>query len=95
VVEQLRMQLVGVEIAGSNSSQFFFDIFVHPRLSILLEYFDPPIYAKLVFSCNLMALSNKRFELLWLTYKQMDSLSLVVYPVGVTKLLSKKLSITL
>jgi len=51
------MQPVGVEIAGLNSSQYFififsniFVYFLNPGLTVLLEYFNPAIYIKLVFS---------------------------------------------
>jgi len=52
VVEWLRTQPVGVEIAGLNFSQHFSsDIFVHlfnPWVNVLLEYLDPAIYTMLV-----------------------------------------------
>jgi len=57
VVEWSRIQPMGVEIAGSNSSQYiifiFSNIFVHrfnPRVTVLLDYLDPAIYTRLVFS---------------------------------------------
>jgi len=57
VVEWLGMQPVGMEIASLNSSQYFYfifsNIFMHfcnPEVTVLLEYLDPTIYTRLVFS---------------------------------------------
>jgi len=57
VVEWSRIQPLGVEIAGLNSSQYFIfifsKIFVHlfkTGVTVLLEYVDPAIYTRLVFS---------------------------------------------
>ena len=45
VVQWLRMQVLGMEVPGSNSGKFFFfDIFAHlfyPVVNALLEYLDP------------------------------------------------------
>jgi len=54
VVEWSWMQPIGVEIAGSNSSQYFififFQHFFNPQVTVLLEYLDPATYTRLVFS---------------------------------------------
>jgi len=48
------MQPVGVEIAGSNSINFFSRhfcaLFFNPNVTVLLEYLNPAIYTRLVFS---------------------------------------------
>ena len=46
MVQWLRMQVLGVEVPGSNSGKFFFDIFCtpfYPTVTALLEYLDPTI----------------------------------------------------
>ena len=52
MVQWLRMQVLGMEIPGSNSGKFFFDIFAHlfyPMVTALLEYLDPAILHLLSF----------------------------------------------
>jgi len=49
VIEWLRMPPLGVETAGSNSSKHFTFIFL-TLVTVLLEYLDPAIYTRLVFS---------------------------------------------
>jgi len=67
VVEWSRMQPIVVEIAGSNSSQYFififFQHFVHlfnPGVTVLLEYLDPAIYTRLVFLIAVTAICFKQ-----------------------------------
>ena len=53
MVQWLRMQVLGMEVPGSNSGKFFFlDIFAHlfyPAVTALLEYLDPTILHLLGF----------------------------------------------
>ena len=52
MVHWLRMQVLGMEVPGSNSGKFFFDIFctlVYPAVTVLLEYLDPAILHMLSF----------------------------------------------
>jgi len=51
MIEWLRMQPIGVEIAGLNSSQFrHFCTPFYPGITVLLKYLDPAIYTRLIFS---------------------------------------------
>ena len=53
MVQWLRMQVLGMEVPGSNSGKFFFDIFCtpfYPVVTALLEYLDPRFYTCLVFA---------------------------------------------
>ena len=53
MVQWLRMQVLGMEVTGSNSGKFFPTFFVHlfyPVVTALLEYLDPAIYTCLVFA---------------------------------------------
>ena len=54
MVQWLRMQVLGMEVPGSNSGEFFFfpDIFCtlfYPMVTALLEYLDPTILYLLGF----------------------------------------------
>ena len=54
MVQWLRMQVLGMEVPGSNSGKFFFrHFFAHlfyPVVTVLLEYLDPRFYTCLVFA---------------------------------------------
>ena len=46
MVQWLRMQVLGMEVPGSNSGTFFPTFFAHcfyPMVTALLEYLDPAI----------------------------------------------------
>ena len=53
MVQWLRMQVLGMEVPGSNSGQLFFStLFMHlffPPVTALLEYLDPAILHLLGF----------------------------------------------
>ena len=52
VVKWLRMQVLGMEVPGSNSGKFFSNIFCtlfYPMVTALLEYLDPTILHLLSF----------------------------------------------
>ena len=52
MVQWLRMQVLGMEVPGSNSGKFFSTFFAHlfyPAVTVLLEYFDPAILHMLSF----------------------------------------------
>ena len=54
MVQWLRMQVLGMEVPGSNSSElvFFSTFFAHlfyPAVTVLLEYLDPEILHMLSF----------------------------------------------
>ena len=53
MVQWLRMQVLGMEVPGSNSGKFFSTFFAHlfyPAVTALLEYVDPRFYTCLVFA---------------------------------------------
>ena len=55
MVQWLRMQVLGMEVPGSNSGKLFFNIFcTHflPAVTALLEYLDPVILHLLVFALS-------------------------------------------
>ena len=53
MVQWLRMQVLGMEVPGSNSGKFFSRHFLHtffyPAVTALLEYLDPEILHLLGF----------------------------------------------
>ena len=52
MVQWLGMQVLGMEVPGSNSGKFFFDIFAHlfySTVTALLQYLDPVILHLLGF----------------------------------------------
>ena len=53
MVQWLRMQVLGMEVPGSNSGKLFFSAFFahlfNPAVTVLLEYFDPAILHMLSF----------------------------------------------
>ena len=52
MVQWLRMQMLGMEVPGSNSGMFFSTFFAHlfyPTVTALLEYLDPVILHLLGF----------------------------------------------
>ena len=52
MVQWLRMQVLGMEVPGSNSGKVFFDIFCtpfYPAMTALLKYLDPAILHLLGF----------------------------------------------
>ena len=58
MVQWLRMQVLGMEVPGSNG-KFFLDIFAHlfyPVVTALLEYLDPMILHLLSFSLITLSL---------------------------------------
>ena len=53
MVQWLRMQVLGMEVPGSNSGKLFLTFFAHlyyPVVTALLEYLDHVIYTCLVFA---------------------------------------------
>ena len=53
MVQWLRVQVLGMEVPGSNSGEFFSIFFAHlfyPVVTVLLEYLDPEILHMLSFS---------------------------------------------
>jgi len=69
VFEWSRMQPIGVEIAGSNSSQYFIFIFFqhfyapfNPEVTVLLEYLDPQFTQGWFSRCNLIAVTAICFK---------------------------------
>ena len=59
MVQWLRMQVLGMEVPGANSSKVFFDIFAHlfyPAVTPLLEYLDPTILHLLGFCFIILSL---------------------------------------
>ena len=43
MVQWLRMQVLGMEVPGSNSGKSFFAHLFYPAVTALLEYLDPVI----------------------------------------------------
>ena len=59
MVQWLRMQVLGMEVPGSNSGKLFFDIFCSPFylvVTALLEYLDPAILHLLSFCFIILSL---------------------------------------
>ena len=92
VVQWLRMQVLGMEVPGSNFGKFFFNIFAHiyyPVVTALLEYLDPVILHLLSFCFITLSLYKRYCYDDQPIYTPIFKLFLyLVYPVAVTEVRS-------
>ena len=50
MAQWLRFWVFSMKVPGLNAGKFFSTFFMHPAVTVLLQYFNPAIYSCLIFS---------------------------------------------